>query len=338
MVNSVNFFEIVDNFNTTAHIVSIPIFEAKLSFSPEITIAIPTYKRSKYLKEAINSAINQMDHSNYDIIVVDNNPERNDETEKLMTTYKQNFIISYYKNAENIQMAGNWNRLYTLAKGKYVVMLHDDDLLYPNYLSSIFPIIEKSEYDVYCPQFVKYDMRNEKSLPVQFRAKLKCVSVTPLDFMYCNIIGPPIGMCIKKNIFIATGGFSSRYYPSPDYDYFAKISKYYKVCKIIGYPFSIYRIAENESLKTETLLAFAECDKAIKKGIIANKNVVIKKIWNSHAKVFIYKYLEYVEQKFNINVTEKKIINKYNIIDYIIYKGLNCRRKLLYIYIQKFKR
>ena len=76
-------FEYVDNFAKTAHITSIPIFEAQLDYTPEITIAIPTYKRTELLKEAIDSAINQTDYANYDILVVDNNPERGCETENL---------------------------------------------------------------------------------------------------------------------------------------------------------------------------------------------------------------------------------------------------------------
>ena len=39
---------------------------------------------------------------------------------------------------KNIGMIGNWNRLYTLARGEWVVMLHDDDLLYNDYLSILF--------------------------------------------------------------------------------------------------------------------------------------------------------------------------------------------------------
>jgi glycosyltransferase involved in cell wall biosynthesis len=330
MIDSVNFsFELVDNFTTTDHIVSIPIFESKLEFSPEITIAIPTYKRAKYLKEAIDSAINQTGYSNYDIIVVDNNPNRNDETEKIMSLYKQNRRISYYKNAENIQMAGNWNRLYTLAKGKYVTMLHDDDLLYPNYLSSIIPIIERAEYDVYSPQSIAYNMLNNESFPVQIKANLKCVRVKPMNFLRGNIIGPS-GMCMKRDFFIKTGGFSSQYDCASDFDYNVKISKHYKVCRIIGYPFFIYRIMENASCKTEIMLAGVKEDIAIKRGIIANKNIFIKTVWNCHFKVYPYINLDVAKLLFhNDNFDAKDELYKmgitYNMFDFLIYKSINYR-------------
>ncbi len=85
--NTTDFFKIKNHFKETEHISSIPIFENKLQEIPKFTIAIPTYKRSVYLREALDSAINQIDSVPYEIIVVDNNPERNDETELCMMHY-----------------------------------------------------------------------------------------------------------------------------------------------------------------------------------------------------------------------------------------------------------
>ncbi|PAF47042.1 hypothetical protein BKH46_04795 [Helicobacter sp. 12S02634-8] len=48
-----------DNFSKTAHIQSVPIFEQHNCQSPLITIAIPTYKRTDTLIEALESALNQ---------------------------------------------------------------------------------------------------------------------------------------------------------------------------------------------------------------------------------------------------------------------------------------
>ena len=109
------------------------IYTSKVE-NPEITIAIPTYKRPNLLLEAISSAINQETSVKYDIIVVDNNPGRGDETEQLMEKFRDSLLVSYYKNSSNLGMVGNWNQLFSIAKGQWVAMLHDDDLLYPNYI------------------------------------------------------------------------------------------------------------------------------------------------------------------------------------------------------------
>ena len=64
----------------------------------------------------------------FNILIVDNDPQRNCETEELIDSFN-NQNISYYKNSENIGATGNWNKLFELADTEFVTMLHDDDLL-----------------------------------------------------------------------------------------------------------------------------------------------------------------------------------------------------------------
>jgi glycosyltransferase involved in cell wall biosynthesis len=303
MIDKTNdFFKIVDHYKKTAHVVSIPIFEAKLSFVPDVTIAIPTYKRAKLLKEAVDSAINQLDYTNYDIIVVDNNPERHDETEKMMTLYEDT-MVSYYKNTENIAIGGNWNRLYTLAKGKYVVMLHDDDLLFPDYLSAVFRMINQSnvKYGAYFPQYVIHDMRKKATLPVQIKKKLKFIEIKMRDIVYSDILGAPTGMCMEKQIALNIGGFNSVYI-SADYEFYVRIIHSCKVCKISGYPLLVYRIGVNDSAKTETLLTLVNSDISIRRGILADKSSVVRKLFESYMKVNAHFYLK-AGQKIYSNYT-----------------------------------
>ena len=65
-------------------------------------------------------------------MVVDNNPERECETEQLLREYKAIPNLFYYKNTENVGMTGNWNKLFELSQTNFVVMLHDDDLINPS--------------------------------------------------------------------------------------------------------------------------------------------------------------------------------------------------------------
>ena len=129
-----DFFKIEDHFKETDNIPSIPVFENHLTEVPRFTIAIPTYKRNKYLREALESAINQITNEPYEIIVVDNNPERDDDTELLMTRYKDVKGLSYYKNSENLGMFGNINRCFTINPSQYIILLHDDDVISKNFL------------------------------------------------------------------------------------------------------------------------------------------------------------------------------------------------------------
>jgi len=331
-----DFFKYVDNFAKTTNIPSIPIIKSKLDFVPKVTIAIPTFKRAALLKEAIDSAINQTDYIEYDIIVVDNNPERKCETERLLSSYN-NPRISYYKNAENIQMAGNWNRLFTLAIGEYIVMLHDDDFIYPDFLVSLDKIINncKEKFDAFYPPYLTYNMKIRNQEPQRKEnSRFWGMQLKIEDFLWGNVVGPPLGICIRRLAILDIGGFDNNHYPSIDYDFYIKFTSKYKACKIFGHPLSLYRILENESCKTETLLNFVTNDVEIKKKILSlNNNKIKNKIWEKYINVFNYKYLSngikiFKNNSINIKSQSSVILFKYNIIDITIYHIMNVYRNL----------
>jgi glycosyltransferase involved in cell wall biosynthesis len=293
-----NFFKYIDNFEKVAHIPSIPIFEAKLDRTPEITIAIPTYKRANLLKEAIDSAINQIDYTNYDILVVDNNPERECETEKLMISY-HNPRISYYKNTQNIGMVGNWNRLFSLAKGKYVVMLHDDDMLeldYLKFLNQIFNRLNKEVDVIYFQQTRISENFNKKGR--QIFSYLNALDIKPYDFLL-GCITQFMGACFKRLSVLKLGGFSEEYYPSSDYEFNMRLSKHGFCVSTFGYPLVLYRILDNESKNTKTILDFIKKDKKIRDDILNLYPKLFNIFHNSYSKVYAYNYLKSSSRLFN---------------------------------------
>ncbi|MBN2779196.1 MAG: glycosyltransferase family 2 protein [Bacteroidales bacterium] len=332
-----DYFKIVDNFAKTAHIPSIAVFESTLDFIPKVTIAIPTYKRPKLLKEALDSAINQMDYFDYDIIVVDNNPQRGCETEKLMLSYKSP-RLSYYKNAENIQVTGNLNRLYTLAKGEYVVMLHDDDLLYPDYLSILFQIVNKykGRYNAFSPPYIEHNARGANKIPERTQSiSFYAQELKMANFLWAYVGGPVSGMCSKKHSVLKIGGYNQDFYPSIDYDFIVRFVHQYKICRLFGYPLSIYRIQENNmSSKAEVLLGFVASDTAIKKGILATYEYkLLKYLWVRYINVFVFKFLEYMtktwdNKEIEINEELYSMGYHYSWADLFIYKIMNKYRRI----------
>lgn len=253
-----DFFKYVDNFAKLEHIPSVTIFESSLDYIPKITIAIPTYKRVDLLKEAIDSAVNQEDYSDYDIIVVDNNPERGCETEQLMGSYS-NTKISYYKNSENLGMNGNWNRLFTLAKGDYVVMLHDDDLLLPTFLKECVDIAFKLKADLIKP--IAFDVDNNINYQglVDDVKNYKIKRVFDISNSLGNALGAPTGCLIKKESLIKLGGFNDDFYPSQDFCFFVYFAKHFK-CFRVYKKLYIYRKHESTSANKKILDSFINND------------------------------------------------------------------------------
>ena len=257
--SNTDFFKIVDNFAKTAHVPSIPIIEAKLDFVPKVTIAIPTYKRPDLLKDALESALNQVGYDEYDVMVVDNNPERNCETEKLIYSYSDK-RLSYYKNAENLGMEGNWNRLFTFAKGPWVVMLHDDDLLLPDFIRVCMSIVFKHpNIGILKPlQYEWYDDGKKLKLP-GFTCTKKLKRIYEIDNLRGFVLGPPTGLLLNKEKVHLIGGFNSEMHPSSDFCFIVLFSYFFQVYQI-DQVLSIYRWMQNESLKAATLQGFINND------------------------------------------------------------------------------
>ena len=75
----------------------------------------------------------------YEIIVTNNNPD--DNMKELLDLYSDNDLVSLYSNEENYGQVGNINQGFILSKAPFVSILHDDDILLPNYLDSVVPYL-----------------------------------------------------------------------------------------------------------------------------------------------------------------------------------------------------
>jgi glycosyltransferase involved in cell wall biosynthesis len=96
---------------------------------PLVSICIPTYNSARFLRECLNSIVNQT-YSNKEIIVSDN--ASTDETEKIVKEYVEKYKVKYYKNEKNIGAEANFTRCIELANGEYIAIFHADDLYMPD--------------------------------------------------------------------------------------------------------------------------------------------------------------------------------------------------------------
>ena len=104
-----------------------------MSTSPLVTIAIPTYNRAEsYFPSALRSALSQT-YSNIEIVVSDNCS--NDHTQAMVRAIKDP-RIRYFRHDPGIGQKNNYNFCFEQAKGSYVLLLHDDDLIDDDFVSS----------------------------------------------------------------------------------------------------------------------------------------------------------------------------------------------------------
>ncbi len=97
-----------------------------------VSVIVPTFRRSELLHKAIGSLISQS-YKNFEVIVIDDN---DDETYKIGNEKYFNSLnderIVYIRNSANIGSAKSRNKGLSVAKGKYVTFLDDDDYYSPD--------------------------------------------------------------------------------------------------------------------------------------------------------------------------------------------------------------
>jgi glycosyltransferase involved in cell wall biosynthesis len=99
--------------------------------SKKVSVAIPTYNRLGYLKECLDSIVNQT-FQDFDIFVFDNASD--EPVEKELQKF-QDPRIHFIGHKENVGSAGNINRILQYEfDSEYVLIFHDDDTMHPKML------------------------------------------------------------------------------------------------------------------------------------------------------------------------------------------------------------
>lgn len=113
---------------------------------PLVSIGISTYNRAaSYLPQALESALAQ-GYENLEIIVSDN--ASSDETERYVRGVDDP-RLRYFRQTENIGANGNFNFCLQQARGAYFLLLHDDDLIDPDFVESCVAAAEnRTDYGV----------------------------------------------------------------------------------------------------------------------------------------------------------------------------------------------
>ena len=107
---------------------------------PLVTIGIPTYNRAHdTLPMALAAAVAQT-YPNLEIVVSDNCSE--DNTCEVVAGFKDR-RINYVRHPKNIGANNNFNACVEHARGTYLLLLHDDDLIDPDYVSAC---MERAQY------------------------------------------------------------------------------------------------------------------------------------------------------------------------------------------------
>jgi len=111
--------------------------------NPKVSICIPTFSQTRYLRTVLESVFTQT-FQDFEVIVTDDSPD--DSVKNLIAEYRHK-SLRYHKNPVRRGSPDNWNYAVSLARGEYVkIMHHDDWFSTPNSLAEFVRLLDQNSH------------------------------------------------------------------------------------------------------------------------------------------------------------------------------------------------
>lgn len=120
-----------------------------------VSIIMPSYNTGTYIKETIQSVLNQT-YEHWELIIVDDCST--DHTDEVVLPFLKDQRIRYIKNEKNSGPAVSRNRALREAKGKWIAFLDSDDLWMSEKLEKQIRFMEKNNYSFSYTNYEEIDV------------------------------------------------------------------------------------------------------------------------------------------------------------------------------------
>ena len=107
---------------------------------PVLSVCVPTYNGEAYVAEALHSILHQT-YAAFEVIVVDDG-STDSTLEIVRTVADTDARVRVYQNPDQRGIPGNWNACVGFARGQYVCVFHQDDVMLPDNLARKMAVFE----------------------------------------------------------------------------------------------------------------------------------------------------------------------------------------------------
>jgi len=235
----------------------------KINYCPLVSICIPTYNNARFLRESLNSIVNQT-YPNKEIIISDN--ASTDNTEKIVEEYVEKYKVKYYKNEKNIGAEANFSKCIQLTNGEYIAIFHSDDLYLPNMVEkqvqafqdniSVGAVFTQANYinsygKIIGESKLPNELRNKK---IYYFSEIFLSILNNLNFLVCPSV------MVRNNIYKKLSPFDKdRFGTSADLDMWLRILERHPIA-IIDEKLMNWRISKEHGSSCSNYLRTKEAD------------------------------------------------------------------------------
>ena len=156
---------------------------------PKVSICIPTYKQTDFLKKNLDSIVVQ-DYADYEIVVTDDTLD--DSVRELVLSYSPVFgnKLYYYKNQVRLGSPENWNEAIRKSNGQIIKMLHHDDSFSGREsLKNFVALLDNDPPASFA--FSATFINSEREVHLLSKQTVASLKTNPLALFSNNLIGSP---------------------------------------------------------------------------------------------------------------------------------------------------
>lgn len=108
---------------------------------PLVSVIIPNYNHAPYLKERIDSVLNQT-YQDFEVIILDDKSV--DNSREIIESYQGHPKISHiiFNDENSGSTFKQWQKGFQLAQGEYIWIAESDDVAHPDFLKKLFNAID----------------------------------------------------------------------------------------------------------------------------------------------------------------------------------------------------
>jgi len=134
---------------------------------PLVSIIIPNYNKAPYIREAIESALNQT-YKNIEVIVVDDGST--DQSREIIKSFGKK-IKAYFLPHKNANVARNFG--FKKSKGEYIQFLDSDDIILPEKIEKQVEALEKTGADMALCYWEYYPATHSEKISLRLPNRFK---------------------------------------------------------------------------------------------------------------------------------------------------------------------
>jgi glycosyltransferase involved in cell wall biosynthesis len=228
----------------------------------KVSVIMPAYNAGRFIKEAIESLLDQT-HKDWELLILDD--ASSDNTLEIVSSYDDP-RISIFKNDSNQGYLKSCNRLFELAKGEYLTFLDADDTCSTERLKTCISEIANRHLDFVTTDFSKIHNGGKTE---DCKSKIDYEKVA-LDWSYYPTICCAT-IFVKSNLVNQIGGYNLAFdrIGAEDYHWLFRLSR-----KVNGFhlPINLYNYRQHENqIRNQTNPAnfiAHDLDIAIRKSLI----------------------------------------------------------------------